>query len=130
MAVRSEVRFRELLFALSAQLRALNVTSIFTAEIPELLGSTQLTGRAISPIADNVILLRYVEIAGRLDRAISVLKARGVAHAPELRRFTITPQGPEVGPAFTDLRGVLTGVPELIPDTPSFKPDSSSPQDA
>jgi circadian clock protein KaiC len=130
MAVPSDVRFRELLFALSAQLRALNVTSIFTAEIPELLGSTQLTGRAISPIADNVILLRYVEIAGRLDRAISVLKARGVAHAPELRRFTITPQGPEVGPAFTDLRGVLTGVPELIPDTPSLKPDSSSSQDA
>jgi len=118
LAVPSPTRFRELLFALSAQLRALAVTSIFTAEIPELLGATQLSGRAISPIADNVILLRYVEIGGRLDRAISVLKARGVAHAPELRRFAIGPTGPDVGAPYTDFRGVLTGLPELAPKPP------------
>jgi circadian clock protein KaiC len=113
LGVDSEARFRQLLYALSGQLRTLGVTSIYTAEVAELLGSTQLSGRGISPITDNVILLRYVEIAGRLDRAISVLKARGVAHDTGLRRYSIESNGPAVGDAFTDLRKVLTGLPEV-----------------
>jgi circadian clock protein KaiC len=80
-------------------------------EVPELLGTSQLTGHGISSIADNVILMRYVEVGGHLERAISVLKARGVAHAKELRRLSITTRGLEVGDPFTDLRGVLTGIP-------------------
>jgi circadian clock protein KaiC len=82
-----------------------------TVEVAELLGSAQLTGRGVSSIADNAILLRYVEVESRLVRAISVLKARGVNHANELHQLTITGSGPQVGAPFRELRGVLTGVP-------------------
>jgi len=84
---------------------------LMTVEVAELLGTAQLTGRGVSTIADNVILLRYVEMETRLVRAISVLKARGVDHANDLRRFTIEASGPRVGAQFEDLRGILTGVP-------------------
>jgi circadian clock protein KaiC len=111
LSVTSERRFRELVYALTRHFRALGVTLLMTVEIAELLGSAQITGHGLSSIADNVILLRYVEIETRLVRAISVLKARGTTHANELHRLTIDGTGPRVGLPFEDLRGVLTGVP-------------------
>ena len=66
----------------------------------------------MSSIADNVVLLRYVELDGRLERAISVLKARGTQHATEIRRLAVGREGPVVGAGFSDLRGVLTGIPQ------------------
>jgi circadian clock protein KaiC len=83
-----------------------------TMEVAELLGTAQLTGHGVSSTADNLILLRYVEVDGRLERAVSVLKARGTGHATELRRFQIDGCGARVGERFQDLRGVLTGIPQ------------------
>jgi circadian clock protein KaiC len=81
-------------------------------EVAELLGTAQLTGHGVSSIADNLIVLRYVEMAGRLERAVFVLKARGTGHTSELRRFLIDDRGAHVGARFEDLRGVLTGIPQ------------------
>jgi circadian clock protein KaiC len=83
-----------------------------TMEVAELLGTAQLTGHGVSSIADNLIVLRYVEVDGHLERAVFVLKARGIGHTSELRRFVIDDHGAHVGERFQDLRGVLTGVPQ------------------
>jgi circadian clock protein KaiC len=109
----SERRYKELVFALAKHLRGMGVTLLVTMEIPELLGTGQLSGHGVSFAIDNVIQLRYVEIAGRLDRAISVLKARGVDVNTEVRGMTIGPRGVEVSERapFAHMRGVLTGVP-------------------
>ena len=49
-----------------------------TVEVAELVGAAQITGRGISSIADNAILLRYVEVApcevDVLERAIAALR--------------------------------------------------------
>jgi circadian clock protein KaiC len=58
-----------------------------------------------------VIQLKYVELDGKLERGISVLKARGVRHATDVRRMNLTESGIEVGAPFKGLRGVLTGIP-------------------
>jgi circadian clock protein KaiC len=107
----TERRLKQLLYALIGHCRERGVTVVMTLEVPELLGGGRLTGHGVSSIADNVILLRYLEIEGRLDRAISVLKARTTAHSRELRTFAITHQGAAVGGPLTRLRGVLTGLP-------------------
>jgi circadian clock protein KaiC len=83
-----------------------------TMEVAELLGTAQLTGHGVSSTADNLILLRYVEVDGRLERAVSVLKSRGTGHTTDLRRFRIDAHGAHVGGRFEDLRGVLTGIPQ------------------
>jgi circadian clock protein KaiC len=111
MGVPSERRFKEFVYAFTKHFRAQGVTLNMNLEVSELLGSTQLSGFGISFIADNVIQLRYVEVEGRLERGISVLKARGVRHATDARRMSFTSDGIEVGAAFDDLRGVLTGLP-------------------
>jgi circadian clock protein KaiC len=111
LGVPSERRFRELIIALSKHFRAAGVTALLTMEVTEMMGMAQLTGRGVSSIADNIVVLRYVEVRGRLERAISVLKARGIAHETELRRVRIDSGGLRVGAAFRRFRGVLTGVP-------------------
>jgi circadian clock protein KaiC len=113
LGVPSERRFRELVYALTKHFRVAGVTPLMTMEVAELLGAAQLTGHGVSSTADNLILLRYVEVDGRLERAVSVLKARGTGHTTELRRFMIDGRGAHVGERFQDLRGVLTGIPQL-----------------
>lgn len=112
LSVVSQRRFRELVYALTKHVRAAGVTLLMTMEVAELLGTAQLTGHGVSSIADNLIVLRYVEVQASLGRAVLVLKARGVGHATDLRRFVIDDHGAHVGARFQDLRGVLTGVPQ------------------
>lgn len=112
LGVHSDRRFKEMVYAITKHLRAAAVTTIMTEESAQLLGAAQLTGDSVSFVADNVIQLRYVEIDGGLERAISVLKARGIRHASELRAMTISEGGIElVAGRFRDMRGVLTGIP-------------------
>jgi circadian clock protein KaiC len=111
IGVPSERRFKELVYAMTKHFRAQLVTLIMNMDIADLLGSAQLSGYGISFAADNVIQLKYVELDGKLERGISVLKARGVRHATDVRRMNLTESGIEVGAPFKGLRGVLTGIP-------------------
>jgi circadian clock protein KaiC len=111
LGVLSDRRFRELIHALGKHSQNAGVTLLMTQEVPELLGSGQVSGHGVSTVADNIILLRYVECDGRLERAISVLKARGVNHDNRLYRAAITARGFRLDSPFRGLRGVLTGVP-------------------
>lgn len=118
LGVSSQRRFKELVYSMTKHFRALGVTFNMNMEITELLGSTQLSGHGISFAADNLIQLKYVEQDGRLDRGISVLKARGVRHATEVRKMSIEDRGIEVGAPFRGLRGVLTGLPTPLEGRP------------
>src|SRR4029077_6161101 len=112
--VPSQRRFKELVYAMTKHFRAAGVTINMNMEISDLLGSAQLSGHGVSFAADNVIQLKYVEVDGRLERGISILKARGVRHATDVRRVNIGDGQIDVGVAFTGLRGVLTGLPVPI----------------
>jgi circadian clock protein KaiC len=111
LGVPSDRRFKELVYAVTKHFRAAGVTLNMNMEIADLLGSAQLSGHGISFAADNVIQLKYVEVDGSLERAISVLKARGVRHATNVRRLRVGAGRIDVESAFTGLRGVLTGLP-------------------
>src|SRR5439155_1376622 len=62
LGVASEPRFRELIHAMTKRFRAAGATFLMTSEVPEFLGATQLGSHGISPAADNLILMRYLEI--------------------------------------------------------------------
>ena len=111
LGVPSERRFKELVYAVAKHFHARGVTLNMNMEVADLLGSAQLSGHGVSFAADNVIQLKYVEIEGRLERGLSVLKARGVRHATDVRRLSVEHGGVEVGAPFEGLRGVLTGLP-------------------
>ncbi len=113
LGLSSQRRFRELVYALTKHFRVAGVAPLMTMEVAELLGSgAQLTGHGVSSIADNVIVLRYFEVDAHLERAVFILKARGIGHTSELRRFLIDDHGAHVGERFRQLHGVLTGIPQ------------------
>jgi circadian clock protein KaiC len=65
----------------------------------------------VSYLADSVLLTRYFEVGGRVRKALSVMKKRAGHHEDTIREFALGPNGIVVGPALTQFRGVLTGVP-------------------
>lgn len=72
------------------------------------------SGADVSYMADNVLMLRYFEARGSVEKAISVFKKRGSAHETTLRGFRITSEGIVVGKVLDDFEGVLTGVPRIV----------------
>ncbi|MEO8547310.1 MAG: ATPase domain-containing protein [Sphingomicrobium sp.] len=69
----------------------------------------------VTYLADTVILLRYFEAAGRVRRAISVIKKRTSAHEDTIREYRIGGKdGISLGAPLSNFQGVLRGVPELI----------------
>ena len=70
----------------------------------------------VTYLADTVVLLRYFEAAGRVRRAISIIKKRTSAHEDTIRAYTIGKDGIVLGDPLTNFQGVLRGVPELIGD--------------
>jgi KaiC/GvpD/RAD55 family RecA-like ATPase len=75
----------------------------------------------VTYLADTVILLRYFEAAGRVRRAISVIKKRTSAHEDTIREYRIGADGITLGGPLENFHGVLRGVPQLIGDRiPSF----------
>lgn len=112
LSVQSEELTRHL-HALCAYLRNMGSTVLLVNETETITGDFSATDIGISPLADNIVFLRYLEFRGRLERAIGVLKKRVSSFETSLRELEITPRGLHVGRPLTELRGILTGNPEL-----------------
>lgn len=102
---------REGLHRMVASLTAQGASVVMTTEIPELFGDVRISTQGISFLADNIIVLRYVEIESALQRAVTVVKMRTSSHDSELRRYQITSSGVRVEQPFTEYTGVLSGIP-------------------
>jgi circadian clock protein KaiC len=74
----------------------------------------------VSYLSDTVLLLRYFEAAGRIRKAISVVKRRGGAHEDTIRELSIGKGGIRMGEPLTNFTGVLTGVPRFIGELDSL----------
>ena len=93
MTVQPE-RMTQFYRALTSQLREMGVTTVCTMEVRELTGAVARAPLTrLTPIAENLILLRHVEEHGQLKRLVSVMKFRDGAFDPRLRSFSIGPGG-------------------------------------
>lgn len=85
-----------------------------------ILGSMQ-TNIDLSYLADSIVLLRFFEAAGRVRRAISVVKKRSSKHEQTIREFTIiAPDGVQLGHPLEEFQGVLSGLPRFTGDLSSL----------
>jgi len=95
--------------ALTQYLKNMGVTTILISETEAIMGELRATEVGASHLADNIVFLRYLEIAGEIRRAIGVLKKRTSSFEKTLREFEITRYGLKVGEPLTGLRGILSG---------------------
>ena len=75
-----------------------------------LVGSMH-TDLEVSYLSDTVLLMRYFEAEGEIRQVISVVKQRGGRHERSLRELRLTNGQLEIGEPLSNLRGVLTGIP-------------------
>jgi circadian clock protein KaiC len=72
----------------------LGVTTFYSLEVPDILGpAIRAPIDDLSSLAENLILLRYIELRSQLYRLISVMKVRDSDFDPSLREFTIDSKG-------------------------------------
>ncbi|HYD94124.1 MAG TPA: ATPase domain-containing protein [Noviherbaspirillum sp.] len=86
-------RIKPFLIALVNELRARNVTTFITQELPYFKESFARADSTESVLYENVMLLRTVEIDGANRRLISVMKLRESGYDPAHHVMTISDKG-------------------------------------
>jgi circadian clock protein KaiC len=118
-------RLTPFLIALTNELRAMHVTVLISAEMRNLFGPLIETPlEDVSSAADNMILLRYVELYSQLYRLVSIVKIRDSGYDTSIREFKISAHGIEVARTFDSAHAILTGTAQ--PGGPSVKPNRRS----
>jgi circadian clock protein KaiC len=105
------------LHELMSYLSNLGITTFLTTAQHGLVVSSVRTGPrlSVSFLADSVILLQYFEAAGRIRKAISIVKKRTGAIDNSIHELAfIDGKGLRIGAALNKFQGVLTGVPTYL----------------
>ena len=89
-------------------LKTQQITAIF-ASLTAGSGTLEASEADVSSLMDSWLLLKTIEIGGELNRALYVLKSRGMAHSNQIREFLITDDGLRLLDVYVGSEGVLTG---------------------
>jgi circadian clock protein KaiC len=95
VAAGDDPRFREFVYSLVQRFSRQAVSVMMTFEIPDLFRAERISESAVSHLSDNVVLLNYVRAENSIGRAMCVIKTRASRHEPDIRSFTIGPDGIE-----------------------------------
>ena len=93
-------------------LKTQQITAVFTS-LTAGGGSLEANEADISSLMDTWLLLRTVEAGGELNRALYVLKSRGMNHSNQIREFLLTDDGLKLLDVYLGPDGVLTGSARL-----------------
>jgi circadian clock protein KaiC len=110
--------FRESLYRMVAVLTGMGITMMMTAELQDNYMDLRFSPHGTAFLTDAIIMQRYIELKGQLQRVMAVVKVRGSAHSKDLRAFEITEQGIVMGETLGGYEGLLTGSPKLKPSAP------------
>lgn len=112
------LHLRELLSYLSRR----GVVTILPLTQHGVIGPNVAPPVDVSFLADNVFVLRYLELRGKIRQTVSMLKKRAGAHERTVRELHMEPGRVTLSGALDDLSGVLAGVTH--PMDPSGRPPS------
>lgn len=101
--------FRDALYRMVGAITGEHVTTLMVVEVTEHFHELSFSPHAISFLTENIILLRYGEIDGMLEKVIAVVKMRRSNHSRELRVYEITDRGIVITDDLREYQGVLTG---------------------
>jgi circadian clock protein KaiC len=103
--------FRESLARMVAALARTGATVLMTSELEDRYSELRFSPYGTAFLTDAIVVQRYVEIDSRLERVMAVVKVRASAHSNELRLFSITDTGIQLGEMLQDREGLLGGRP-------------------
>ena len=88
------------------------ITAFFTS-LTSGEAAQEATDIGISSLMDAWLLVRDLELNGERNRAIYILKARGMHHSNQVREFLLTNKGIDLVNVYIGPEGVLTGSARL-----------------
>jgi circadian clock protein KaiC len=97
-------------------LKSRQITALFTS-LTTGGEALERTDSAISSLIDTWLLLTAINSGGERNRALSILKSRGMAHSNQTREFLITNNGIELQDVYLGPDGVLTGSARLAKES-------------
>jgi circadian clock protein KaiC len=80
--------------------------------------------RGLSPLIENMLLMRFVELRAQLRRTLSVIKLRDSEFDPAICEFCLTSHGLDVVDSLDGTEELMTGVAHETPPSRSRKPRS------
>ncbi|WP_141731123.1 ATPase domain-containing protein [Oligoflexus tunisiensis] len=86
-------RMPRFLTALTAKLRSMGTTTLYTEEMPLSSPEIRSSVTELSALVENVILFRCIEESGHLTRSLSIIKIRDSGFDHAVTRFTIADDG-------------------------------------
>jgi circadian clock protein KaiC len=99
---------RSMLTRLVDFLKTQEITAIFTS-LTTAGGSLEASEADVSSLMDTWLLLKAIEVGGERNRALYVLKSRGMEHSNQIREFVLTNDGLRLLDVYLGPEGVLTG---------------------
>ncbi len=90
------------------------VTTLMVVAQHGIVGMNMISPVDTSYLADSVVLFRYFEYAGKIKKAISVMKKRSGAHEESIRELRFNADGIHLSEPLSNFRGILTGVPQEL----------------
>jgi circadian clock protein KaiC len=99
---------RSMLTRLVDFLKTQGTTSIFTS-LTAGGGPLEASEADVSSLMDTWLVLESIEVGGERNRALYVLKSRGMEHSNQIREFLLTNHGLQLLDVYLGPEGVLTG---------------------
>lgn len=101
---------------LANALRLRGVTTILTGETQVIIGSeVRSPVPTLSILAENMLLMRYVELRSRLYRVLSILEMRDTGFDPSLYEFELSERGVSLSPTPESAEALLDAMAGRAP---------------
>ena len=119
---------RSMLTRLVDFLKTQGITSIFTS-LTAGGGPLEASEVDVSSLMDTWLVLVSIEVGGERNRALYVLKSRGMEHSNQIREFLLTDHGLRLLDVYLGPEGVLTGSARLSQEEREKTADTSRRQE-
>src|SRR6202171_5191296 len=107
LMVSTQNEVRSMLTRLVDFLQTKEVTAIFSSLTAA--GSREGSEANVASLMNTWLLLKNIEVGGERNRALYVLKSRGMEHSNQIREFVLTDDGLRLLDVYLGPEGVLTG---------------------
>jgi circadian clock protein KaiC len=107
LMVSTQNEVRSMLTRLVDFLKTQEITAMFTSLTAA--GALEASEADVSSLMDTWLLLKNIEVGGERNRALYVLKSRGMEHSNQIREFLLTDDGLRLLDVYLGSEGVLTG---------------------
>jgi circadian clock protein KaiC len=108
VAAASDAEVKAMLSRLIDYLKMRRITA-FCTDLTAATGALERTEVGVSSLMDSWLLLQTVEADGERNRALYILKARGIGHSNQVREFILSDRGIDLRDVYVGPGGVLTG---------------------